>query len=1795
MCLRLERLALLRSVCVLGALCMLPLSGFKVDQALELTTLSLAAQPLAATPPSVPQNLVVIALEPHSVSLEWDYNADATTVGYKIWRDGAFYKRISDDTFIDIDAAPDASYTYAVSAFDDASPPNESPVSTAVTVVTPSVAPGAPPDDWPATGDDTLPLGGVFYGTAVSGRNTGNASIGYDNAIRFRAQRSGDLVGFGYNNRTLTAANISDRCTQKGSKKCLCVDNGLDEFSCGYILGNSYHVGNGGLILVEVREDDDTSEHRPSSKVLGHIATPFVPTDYAAQNHLRLQFKNPISVQAGRLYHLTFRNLNPPTLCALSGNSISDALNVCERDAGAISLNGIWHGEFAPSVGGVNAGKWGPFFAEHSATALRRSSVGGAWKEDANNKPFYELQYADGVWAGMFYTGNSRQMSTGFRNIEGDTLGRQRFTVQRKSRQVDGVWVSSGHALERYVSGASMKTELKDDSGNILAVGSIPFSPQCAQSAANPTSAARRSCKSWGYTPFATPVMLNEGSSYSLELSAPAGAGFTIYSYNLKGEHAQDVNVWTNSRAEASTDRGVSWETWDKRNGRADELDLPVLFTLVGMPRALPLTTSAAGNTVPSLSALPPLSLQEGVATSIPVASFDADSDNLSLSLSSAPAFASLTDNGDGTGSIAVAPINGDAGSYDITLRVTDDGVPIKLAERTFTLTVTANSTHTMPVLAPLEDQRLDVGARVSLPLSSTDADGNALSLSLVSAPSFVAIADNGDGTGRLDIEPFVGDVGAYEVTVRTTDDGVPSQFAEQTFTLNVIAPHVNVAPVLTAIEDQLLQEGATASLPLSSTDADGDALALSLVSAPPFVSIIDNGDGTGGIDITPQDGDADNYAVTLRATDDGVPSLFAESTFTLNVTARAVNSKPVLSAVADQRLEVATTASVALSSVDADGDTLTLNLSNTPAFVTFTDNGDGTGRIDMAPVDGDEGHYEITVLVHDDGVPLRSDSQAFTILVSSAPTAEHMPRTTQGLLLLYTFDASAGSRVFDKSKVLPRIDLEIDDAKAVTWLEFGALQIDAATVISSQGAAQKLNTRLPASGAVTLEMWVASTRTFGTERIVSISQSNSRRNITLDQGGGGSDPGSRYEARLRTSATGNAGSDTFLRTNKGVVTPGVLQHVVYTRDVAGRARLYVDGGLQKSGNVTGHLGNWDASYALLLANETNVSRPWLGRYDLLAVYERALTQADVLQNYAAGPDGANEFDETENAPPVAVADEFVTDEDTAILGNLLADNGHGADSDVDGGALTVTQVDGSASNIGNAISTASGATLTVTANGEFSYDPRPGVSLQALAMDEVVVEGFTYTLSDASGASSSAIVNVTITGLDESTPNSHPVAQPDLFTIDESSVLYGDVLADNGNGIDVDPENTPLSVQTVDDERLPSGARLTLNGDGKFAYDPSNAFDSLNDGDVAFDTFSYTVEDGNLGVDSATVSITVTGVSLTNGNTPPTVTITFPAHGAVFAEGESVTLSANATDNEDGNLSDDIVWSDASGVLGTGGLLVLAPVLQGVFAVTASVDDNGTPSRSDSDAVSFSVEPPIPPDVTRVTDGLLALYTFDEGHGDTVFDQSGFAPPLDLLIDDTSAVNWGLDGTLEITSPTIVRSNGAATKLNTLIPPAGSVTLEAWLQPSRTVGTERIVTLSENGSRRNLSIDQGGGGSAAGTRYDARLRTSATGANGSSPFTRTAKHAVQVGVMQHVLYVYDVDGTSRIYVDGVLNEELTIGGKLLGAWQLDHVFALANEVTGGRPWLGRFDLVAIYERALSEAEITRNFNAGPQ
>src|SRR5207237_75631 len=131
-------------------------------------------------------------------------------------------------------------------------------------------------------------------------------------------------------------------------------------------------------------------------------------------------------------------------------------------------------------------------------------------------------------------------------------------------------------------------------------------------------------------------------------------------------------------------------------------------------------------------------------------------------------------------------------GTYQVTVRVTDNGTPTRFDEETLTITVT--EVNQAPVLGAIGNRSVNECQLLTFKISTTDADvaANALTFSATRRSSEVINQTAGvftwtptEAEGR----------GTYQVTVSVTDNGTQTRFDEETLTITVT--EVNQAPVV--------------------------------------------------------------------------------------------------------------------------------------------------------------------------------------------------------------------------------------------------------------------------------------------------------------------------------------------------------------------------------------------------------------------------------------------------------------------------------------------------------------------------------------------------------------------------------------------------------------------------------------------------------------------------------------------------------------------------------------------------------------------------------------------------------------------------------------------------------------------------------------------------------------------------------------------------------------------------------------------------------------------------------------
>ena len=211
------------------------------------------------------------------------------------------------------------------------------------------------------------------------------------------------------------------------------------------------------------------------------------------------------------------------------------------------------------------------------------------------------------------------------------------------------------------------------------------------------------------------------------------------------------------------------------------------------------------------------------------------------------------------------------------------------------------------------------------------------------------------------------------------------------------------------------------------------------------------------------------------------------------------------------------------------------------------------------------------------------------------------------------------------------------------------------------------------------------------------------------------------------------------------------------------------------------------------------------------------------------------------NSAPVAVDDVASTDEDTAVVIDVLAN-----DYDVDEDPLILYS-----------FSPASHGTVAIV-GGKITYTPDS---------DYYGLDSFTYKVSDGSGEADIGTVTITVNPV-----NDAPVAVDDTYTTNEDTMLWIDIVGVLGNDIDIDYDCLSAVLETG-----PASGTLSLNSDGTFYYVPDADFSGT-------DSFTYRVFDGTEYSNIATVTITVSPVNdapvavdddaSTNEDTPVTIDV---------------------------------------------------------------------------------------------------------------------------------------------------------------------------------------------------------------------------------------------------------------------------------------------------------------------------------
>ena len=223
--------------------------------------------------------------------------------------------------------------------------------------------------------------------------------------------------------------------------------------------------------------------------------------------------------------------------------------------------------------------------------------------------------------------------------------------------------------------------------------------------------------------------------------------------------------------------------------------------------------------------------------------------------------------------------------------------------------------------------------------------------------------------------------------------------------------------------------------------------------------------------------------------------------------------------------------------------------------------------------------------------------------------------RYDNNVIAMYQFKTGSGNIAYDTSGVAP--DMHLTLSGGVDWVGGWGINITSGKAQATTTTSQKLYNLITATGEYTIEAWVAPANVSqqGPARIVSYSAGTTERNFTLGQ--------TQYNYNfLNRSTTTDANGDPSLDTaDADEDLQATLQHVVVTYDPVNGRRIYVNGVFTDDIDPIpgGSLIDWDNSFAFVLGNEVSGNRQWQGTIRMVAIHNRALTPAQIAQNYSVG------------------------------------------------------------------------------------------------------------------------------------------------------------------------------------------------------------------------------------------------------------------------------------------------------------------------------------------------------------------------------------------------------------------------------------------------------------------------------------------------------------------------------------------------------------------------------------------------
>lgn len=1068
-----------------------------------------------------------------------------------------------------------------------------------------------------------------------------------------------------------------------------------------------------------------------------------------------------------------------------------------------------------------------------------------------------------------------------------------------------------------------------------------------------------------------TPVTLNlTNNNPDAAIHSPSNLTFNPSNWNT----AQTVNI------EAIQDNNLSAEIADISVNADPTSDI----SYRNLPAKKLIVNIYDDDTAPVFTSTPTTTIDEDALYHYPIVTSDSDGDIAVLTALLIPSWLSFRDNGNGTGVLIGTPRNDDVANspYNIVIRATD-----RLTSVDHSFSITVINTNDAPIFATPSITVATEDSPYVYDIQIEDDDKDPIVITAQIIPDWLTLIDHENEQASLNGTPLNEDVGEHTV-ILSANDGTTS--TNQEFTISVT--NTNDAPVVTSVHIINAIEDSEYNYHITTNDDDGDAVTISASSLPVWLTLTDNNDGTALLQGTPLQQHVGLNPVLLRISDNQVTQYIG---FEIEVS--NINDAPI---IIENTIPFTTAENIMLSipiadiAFDEDGNinisslqvidqpnhgTVIIDYSNETVNYTPTQHYSGTDLFtlqveDLSGAESNIGTINISIsneapnavndnFTIDEDTPstlnvLNNDNDLQNNIVASSVAiitnplnGTTMPQTDGSILYTptnnyygkdhFTYSINDEDGYSDHAIVTININ-SVNDAPTLEDDETSVMEDNSVTINVLENDSDIDDELVPSSLQIVDQVNHGS---------LIINNANHNITYTPEPNYNGTDTFS-YSVEDESGARSEASvSITIIPVNDWPV--AVDDYVQTQEETAIIIRL-----LDNDSDLENNIDSCSVSIQTQAQHGTVSTDGFCGRvrYTPEANYNGEDSFTYQVCDSVGACNTATVHISIDDVPdaPIAVADNYTTDEDTPLLMDILA-NDTDNDNNIDISSISIS-------------SAASHGSLEII-DGQILYTPNANFNGS---------DNFEYQVCDATSLCATAPVSVTITPV-----NDAPVAEDDTETIIVNYSAQTNV-TDNDTDVDNNLDLSSISIITPPQH----GEWQVEEGTGIIIYTPQSDFEGQ-------DEYIYRICDTDGLCDEATVYLTVS----TNNSKPQTNSDQIETD-----EDEPVNIMplANDTDPED-NLDPStltIIEGPFNGeyILEHDTIIVYTPHPDyfGNDTIIYHVCDSGLPSFCAVDSIFITINPIN--DAPVANEDFMTVIEGQSGELDLAFNDTDVESPKELL-----------------------------------------------------------------------------------------------------------------------------------------------------------------------------------------------------